>query len=55
MIQKYPQAVFLMPGRNIINPYEMIYYLLTDTQIIGIDMYTGDIYSTATITNTYGA
>lgn len=46
---------FLMPGRNIINPYEMIYYLLTDSQIIGIDMYTGDIYSTATITNPYGA
>lgn len=46
---------FLMPGRNIINPYEMVYYLLTDTQIIGIDMYTGEIYSTATITNPYGA
>ncbi len=48
-------ATFLMPGRNIIDPFQKVYYLLTDTKIIGVDMYTGEIFSQPEINNPYGA
>jgi hypothetical protein len=45
---------FLMPGRNIIDPYQMVYYMFSDTQLLGIDLYTGDILTQPVIENPYG-
>ncbi len=47
-------TTFLMPGRNIIDPFEKIYYMLTDTKLLGIDMYTGEIMTQPTINNPFG-
>jgi len=35
---------------NAINPHEMVYYYSSASQIIGLDMYTGQVYSTHPIT-----
>jgi hypothetical protein len=35
---------------NAINPHEMVYYYSTQTAIVGLDIYTGQIYSSQTIT-----
>ena len=35
---------------NAINPHEMVYYYSTQTSIVGLDLYNGQIYSNQTIT-----
>lgn len=35
---------------NAINPHEMVYYYSKSSEIIGLDMYTGQVYSNQTIT-----
>ena len=37
-----------------INPYEMVYYFSTGANLIGLDLYTGEIYSTTSIQNIDG-
>ena len=44
---------FALAG-SAINPYEMVYYFSTGANLIGLDLYTGEVYSTTSIQNIDG-
>jgi hypothetical protein len=44
---------FALAG-SAIDPYQMVYYFSTGSNLLGLDLYNGSIYSNVTINNPYG-